>query len=250
MIRQITCVAAGMGSAVAFVTTQKLQAKDMVACHECRMKRLPKARELPIYDKNENLSIEYDETSVPPMMSGISSLRQQLVKYGSYLDVAKEEAVHIYETGVAHSQSSFEYLKDEENKIARIAIIGSGGLIGYLYARRGGIIKKLLMPCIGVGAMFSIFYPSIAKTYAVNGFEFTKHHVDNALSQYGGYDTGKMAEDTNAKLEQLKKFMKYEGLLEKLKNMFNNSTNASKKTSLENDENKSDQDLYTTRTPT
>ncbi|GIY57993.1 MICOS complex subunit [Caerostris darwini] len=207
--------------AVMYSISNKVGAKVMVDCHDCNVKRLPKAKELPLYVKDdENLTIEYNEHSKLPLISEISSLRVQVSGVASYLNVFKEQAVHIYETGLAHTQSTYDYIISEENKIPRILAIFSGGLLGIIFARKGGYIKKAFYGTAGSGLVCTAFYPTQSKEYFITGFEFTKHHASEALEKYGGYDTQKLAEKTNEKIEYVKSTLKIEGLSNKLKELF------------------------------
>ncbi|GIX77648.1 MICOS complex subunit [Caerostris extrusa] len=183
--------------AVMYSISNKLGAKAMVDCHDCNVKRLPKAKELPLYVKDdENLTIEYNEHSKLPLISEISSLRVQVSGVASYLNVFKEQAVHIYETGLAHTQSTYDYIISEENKIPRILAIFSGGLLGIIFARKGGYIKKAFYGTAGSGVVCTAFYPTQS------------------------YDTQKLAEKTNEKIEYVKSTLKIEGLSNKLKELF------------------------------
>ncbi|XP_015906961.1 MICOS complex subunit MIC27 [Parasteatoda tepidariorum] len=211
---------AGISSSVALYSFNSLQAKEMIDCHDCRMKRLPKAHELPLYDKNEDMCLEYDGKTKLPLISEISGVRQQLSGLASYLNVFKDQVVHVYETGIAHSQSSYDYLTSEENKTTRILAICSGGLLGLLLARKRGIFKKIIYTSTGTGLVFSAFYPSLAMDYASTGWEHTKTYTFDALEKYGGYDTQKLSNDYNEKVEAIKSTLKLEGVMDQLKEWF------------------------------
>lgn len=224
VVKTATCC----GTAAVIFFPTKLQAKELVACHECHMKRLPKARELPLYEKDD-LSAEYDEGSSLPLVSEISSVRKQISKYTTYFNLFQDRAVHIYETGVAHSKSTLDYLKDEENKVQRAMFIASGGLIGLLYARKRGMFKKVVYTTLGTGFTFSVFYPSVSKEYIQAGWKTSTSQINDALVNYGGFDTDKMAKEANEKLEYVKSAMKFEGLMAKFNEMFHRNKEAASK---------------------
>ena len=246
LFSKVTKVVAGFGSAALILSSQKLQAKDLVACHDCHMKRLPKAKELPVYKKDEYVT-EYDEKSTLPLISEISTVRKKLFEYATYVTMVQEKAVHIYETGVAHSKNTFDYLKDEENKVQRILIIASGGLVGLLFARKRGIFKKVLYTSLGTGITFSAFYPSISKEYALIGWNASKDQINFVLTKYGGYDTDKIAKEANAQLEYVKSTMKFESLLNTVSEKFYKRSEVSKEVENKSKEDNSNQDMYTTR---
>lgn len=235
--------------AATYSFSNSLKAKVLVDCHECNMKRLPKARELPLYEKDEeNYTVEYDEQLKIPLTSEISGIRVQVSGIASYLNTFKEQAVHIYETGIAHSQSTYDYIISEENRIPRILAIFSGGLLGIIFARKGGYFKKAFYGTVGSGIVCTAFYPSESMDYFIDGFEFTKHHVSEALEKYGGYDTQKLAEKTNEKIEYVKNTLNIEDLSKTMKEWFEKNKETVSKTlnnvsgnnpkSKENDSNK------------
>ncbi|XP_055926208.1 uncharacterized protein LOC129958064 isoform X1 [Argiope bruennichi] len=232
ILSKVINAGACIGSVTAlYSVSHNVTAKAMVDCHECNMKRLPKARELPLYDKNdEDFTVEYDEKSKMPLINEISVVRVQLSGIASYLNVVKDQAVHIYETGVAHSKGTYDYIISEENKIPRILAIFSGGLLGIIFARKGGYFKKTLYFTVGSGLVCTAFYPAESKDYFVNGFEFTKHHTFNALEKYAGYDAQKLTEKTNEKIDYVKNTLKVEGLTNTLKEWFEKNKETVSKT--------------------
>lgn len=224
---QMVKAAAIFGSATAVACSQNVHAKDLIACHDCHMRRLPKAKELPLYEKKD---FDSDFSDKPlPLISEISSLRKTISQYTSYIVIFQERAAQVYNTGVAHSKSTYEYLKNEENKVQRVLIISSGGLIGLVYARKGSLLKKTAYGSLGTGVIFSVFYPDVSKEYLQSGWTNTKQLINNILVKYGGYDTDKMAEEVDAKLELIKSAMKIETIMMKLKLLIKTDDDLSKK---------------------
>ncbi|RXG67514.1 hypothetical protein Avbf_03682 [Armadillidium vulgare] len=69
-----------------------------------------------------------------------------------------------YETGKAHTLTSWSYVRDEDNVSAKIGVISAGGLLALLIGgRRKGIIKKLFYTSLGVGGVASLVYPKESK---------------------------------------------------------------------------------------
>ncbi|KAG8188970.1 hypothetical protein JTE90_010062 [Oedothorax gibbosus] len=231
-VSKVPSIGACVGSIATIYSLSNSVKAEESACHDCKRlgKRLPKARELPIYCKKEDdVVIEYDKKSELPLLNEISVVRMQISGVLTYLDVFKEKAVHVYETGIAHSQSSLDYMTSEENQIPRIITITSAGLLGILLARKGGYFKKAFYGSIGSGIAFSAFYPSTAKEYFSSAFDYTKHHTTNALEQYGGYDAKKISEDASQQIEVIKKTLMLEGVTNKMKEWFEaNKEKASK----------------------
>ncbi|XP_035227679.1 uncharacterized protein LOC118199914 isoform X2 [Stegodyphus dumicola] len=235
---------------VAAMSTEKLQAKELVPCHECHMKRLPKASELPLYDKRGDQNMECVQVAEMSLVSEISIIRKQMTDYIAYFDSFRKKALNVYETGLAHSQSTFDYLKSEENKISRVMLIASGGLLGFIAARRGGIFRKIFYSSAGSAIIFSAFYPSLTKEYLLVSIDYTKNQTSSILEKYGGYDTKKIAEEANAKVDYLKSVMMYESLMAKLNELFyrrKNILTSSNQKSENHSDKAPDEDMYTTR---
>lgn len=247
MFSKVAKVMACFGSTALIMSSQNVQAKELVACHDCHMKRLPKARELPIYDKkDEDYICEYDGKSTLPLISEISVARKKVFEYGSYVNMIQEQAVHMYETGVAHSKGTFDYLKTEENKVQRVLVIAFGGLVGLSFARKRGIFKKIFYTSLGTGAIFYVFYPSISKEYALAGWKISKDQINTLLTKYGGYNTDKIAEDANERIEYVKSLMKFESAMKILNEKFYKK-DKELKDSKSGDAADNNKDMYTTR---
>lgn len=71
-----------------------------------------------------------------------------------------------YETAKAHTQSTIDYLNEPQNVLPRSGAIAVGGLSGFIFAARGGFIKKVLYTTIGAGTVASLCYPRQAEVFA------------------------------------------------------------------------------------
>lgn len=243
------------GGTLAVFPYQKVNAKETTPCHACHVKKLPKANQLPLYeDDNDYSKIEFVAHNPGRLEQQISIVRKQVEHYASSLADIGAYSRHVYETGLAHSKSSYDYLTENENTIPRMLAIASGGAVGLLFAARGGIFKRLVYISAGLGAVSSVLYPTLAKEYVFTGYNIIKDNANNALVSYGGVDTEKISSEAKEKIESLKSTMKFESTLAKLNEMFHKKQqkSASKdETNVKSEELKQekspDQDLYTAR---
>ncbi|XP_053967662.1 MICOS complex subunit MIC27 [Anastrepha ludens] len=89
------------------------------------------------------------------VQAGLSALAEQKANFDNYIDTAK-----------AHTQSTIDYLNEPQNVLPRSGAIAVGGLSGFIFAARGGFIKKVLYTTIGAGAVASLCYPRQTEVFA------------------------------------------------------------------------------------
>ncbi|KAK8395647.1 hypothetical protein O3P69_005632 [Scylla paramamosain] len=148
--------------------------------------RMVRPSDLPIYEEPEDvLDFEYHGRERTALEEGVGVVRQQVEGVLEATRSTRERAVHIYETGKAHSMATVDYLTDEENMLPRAGAITVGGLAGLVLGarKRGGFFKKVLYTSTGVITAASLCYPrhayaisqqlySGAKTYGAIGYNF------------------------------------------------------------------------------
>ncbi|RXG60669.1 MICOS complex subunit Mic27 [Armadillidium vulgare] len=121
--------------------------------------------QLPLYENPEDLySFEYIGKEKSKIEEGVAVARKELQSaYGATSGI-RDNVQHYYETGKAHTLTSWSYVRDEENVSAKIGVISAGGLLALLIGgRRKGIIKKLFYTSLGVGGVASLVYPKESK---------------------------------------------------------------------------------------
>ncbi|XP_045124917.1 LOW QUALITY PROTEIN: microtubule-associated protein futsch-like [Portunus trituberculatus] len=160
--------------------------------------RMVRPSDLPIYEEPEEvLNFEYHGRERTTLEEGVGVVRQQVEGVLAATRSTRERAVHIYETGKAHSMAALDildtirdstatvdYLADEENTLPRVGAITVGGLAGWCWGLgRGGLFKKILYTSTGVITAASLCYPRHAytisqqlyggaKTYGAIGYNF------------------------------------------------------------------------------
>jgi len=122
-----------------------------------------KPSELPIYEGPEEIfNVEYRDRQPSSLQLAVRGFLQQtdIVNKGQ---LAATQAVHIFETGKAHTQQTLTILADESTVAPKVGAITIGSLVGLVLATRRGIIKKLLYTSIGGFGTASLCYPADAK---------------------------------------------------------------------------------------
>ncbi|XP_063223771.1 uncharacterized protein LOC134531784 isoform X2 [Bacillus rossius redtenbacheri] len=150
----------GSFSAVAFVSADKPAAKAEPLKHHYR------SSELPIYPeetlRRSDPKIE-EKTEPTELEVGIGKVRKVV---WSYYDIYKEyhdKAIHVIDTGIAHTQTTRQLLLEEENYLHRYSAIALASLTGLVLGARGGRFKRLTYATIGGLGMAAICYPKEAK---------------------------------------------------------------------------------------
>ncbi|GBP66286.1 MICOS complex subunit MIC27 [Eumeta japonica] len=83
-----------------------------------------------------------------------------------------------------------KYLREEENKEQRLGAVAMGGLTGFIFGLRGGVIRRVFYATVGTGIMGSICFPE--KTSEIAGYTLTegRHYVNVAYNFFYGVKPG------------------------------------------------------------
>lgn len=98
--------------------------------------------------------------------SGVQIVRTEIQTGYHFLAKQKETLVEYVHQAKEQTQSTIDYLNQPHNLMPRTGAIAIGGLSGFIFAARGGSIKKLLYTTIGAGAVASLCYPRQAEEFA------------------------------------------------------------------------------------
>ncbi|XP_064473824.1 MICOS complex subunit MIC27-like isoform X2 [Ornithodoros turicata] len=153
----------------------------------CRGKRLKKPSELPLYE-NPPDDKELVEEGPGAVENGVRTVRLTLTPYYTYVEVASDRLGNMYNTAVEHSKSSYHYITEEKNTVARGMAITVGGLAGLVLGARGGIFRKLIFATTGAGAAAAACYPKEAREFSENYLTLAKDQVTAGVKQATGYD--------------------------------------------------------------
>ncbi|XP_034486344.1 MICOS complex subunit MIC27 [Drosophila innubila] len=164
MLRKSTMIAAAVAVTTA-ATPQSAPTTDPMVC---------KPSDLPIYgslrpqtqSKSHPNRAPKENALYTNLESGVRTMRMEL-KSG-YNMVAEQTSVvgDYYRTAKDHTQRSIDFLNEPQNSMHRSGAIVMGGLAGFIFGARGGVIKKIVYTTIGAGTVASLCYPRQAEENA------------------------------------------------------------------------------------
>ncbi|XP_046586507.1 MICOS complex subunit MIC27 isoform X1 [Neodiprion lecontei] len=157
-------------------------------------KKLIRPSELPIYTLGSPSKVDQCPTPVncePSYLEqGFGTIRKSLSGVFTQYQHITESITDKIDTGVAHSESLYEYLKEESNVLPRMGAIGIGALSGLILSLRGGAFKKTLYTTTGGLLVASLCYPKqaaegvdLAKHYANIGYNFAYGNTEDPLDK-------------------------------------------------------------------
>ncbi|CAH2069042.1 unnamed protein product, partial [Iphiclides podalirius] len=155
--------------------------------------------ELPIYEAPHAEYGEYiKEKHNPRKTSYLKTVIQPPVK------AVRETA----EIGIAHTESLLhtvkdnyheirdrsewivQYLREEDNKQMRYGAVAMGGLTGFIFGLRGGIIRRVFYAGVGTTAMGSICFPEETKDLFKSNGALAKQYINIAYNFLYGVKPG------------------------------------------------------------
>ncbi|XP_055856546.1 MICOS complex subunit MIC27 [Episyrphus balteatus] len=140
-----------------------------------------KPSELPVYAPLHSLNKPKPPAHPPKdskvretLESGVRAVRVEVTSAYKAVAQQKKNVEGIIATGVAHSQSTIDYLNEPDNTMPRVGAIAIGGVAGLILAVRGGFFKKIIYTGIGAGGIASLCYPKEAEKFAQQGLIETR----------------------------------------------------------------------------
>lgn len=124
--------------------------------------QLVKATELPIYG-NPNPPKDIILEDRPGILeTKVAAVRVMMQPIVSPLLLAYEKASDIVDIGVAHSQTSFQRLVENQATLPKATFIAGAGVLGFVLARRRGFFKRILFTSVLFGGAAAACYPNEA----------------------------------------------------------------------------------------
>jgi hypothetical protein len=145
-----------------------------------------KVKELPLYStdygrKSVFVNLVHDKTDFE---RGITQVRQVAFDFVDKFSETKERVIRFYETGVAHTQSTLDYVRSETNILPKLTFITLSGLGGLLVGfRRSKFRKFLYSASFGTGAL-ALCYPNETRIYSKNAYDWTLNKTKSLYEQY------------------------------------------------------------------
>lgn len=148
--------------------------------------RRVKVKDLPLYSTDHGktsiyVNLVHDKTDFE---RGITQARQLAFDFIDKFSETKERVIRFYETGVAHTQTSLDYVRSETNILPKLTFITLSGLGGLLVGfRRSKFRKFLYSTAFGTGAL-ALCYPNETKIYSKSAYEWTLNQSKSLYNQY------------------------------------------------------------------
>lgn len=167
--------------------------------------RYVKIKDLPIYsDENNNnknvkeLYVTFDREK-NEFEKAVTAFREFIFDLNDKFAEQKARAIQFYETGVAHTRSSLDYIRSESNILPKATFITVSGLIGYIIAIRRSRFRRLTYSTLLIGASASLCYPNEAKQYSSIAYDWS---FKNAKIFYDEYIMPKGPSSSPSELQQ------------------------------------------------
>lgn len=138
-----------------------------LAHYQCKPNELPLYAPLHSYNKVKRQCHPAKDSAVHAAIeSGIRVVRQEVVAGCNVVSKQKGVVIDYVNTAKEHTHSTIDYLNEPHNIMPRTGAIALGGLSGFIFAARGGFIKKVIYTAIGAGTVASLCYPRQAEQFA------------------------------------------------------------------------------------
>ncbi|KAK0098870.1 hypothetical protein PV326_000805 [Microctonus aethiopoides] len=137
--------------------------------------------QLPIYTHEtssscttKNTTCYTDENSPSFLEQGFGTIRKNIQGVLKEYDDVMGSISNKIDTGIAHSQITLEFLREESNTLPRIGAVAIGGLTGLIFSLRGRKFKRLIYTTTGAITVAGICYPNEAK----ETLTASKHYIN------------------------------------------------------------------------
>ncbi|KAG8309669.1 hypothetical protein J6590_078965 [Homalodisca vitripennis] len=131
-------------------------------------------------EEDNVLEDEQEETepkSQSALLSVVRQVREGVWAVSDQFNQVSSQFNNIVETGKAHTSSTIQILREEDNYPQRYGAIAAGGLLGYVIAIRRGWFRRIIYTGTGATAVAAICYPEEAKEYSSEGFKQAKRYI-------------------------------------------------------------------------
>uniref|UniRef100_A0A1L8EE40 MICOS complex subunit n=1 Tax=Haematobia irritans TaxID=7368 RepID=A0A1L8EE40_HAEIR len=143
------------------------QGKDELTHYKCKPSELPLYAPLHSFNTPKRTPHPPKDSAVRTAIEGgVCAVRTEIQAGYKVLEKQKDAVNEYINTAKAHTQSTIDYLNQPHNLMPRTGAIAIGGLSGFIFAARGGFIKKVLYTTVGAGAVASLCYPRQAEQFA------------------------------------------------------------------------------------
>lgn len=155
--------------------------------------------DLPIYDAPHADYAEYlkskNQTTSPGhiksfLLAPVTAVREQVqvvVEHTSHVKHSVEDQYHELQD---KTDWIMKYLREEENKDARYGAVAMGGLTGFIFGLRGGIIRRLIYASAGTTGMGLVCFPEETTDILKSNSALAKQYINIAYNFFYGVKPG------------------------------------------------------------
>ncbi|NP_001155499.1 apolipoprotein O-like [Acyrthosiphon pisum] len=149
--------------------------------------KLVRPRDLPIYpDESKEMKTEKEDNWKPTVALGsIQKVREEIVSLNQRWSKVKDRIYIFLQTGVSHTESFVDDLRQENNSALRAGFVAGSGLAGLLIAARKGKFKKLVYATTGATSAFYVGYPKESEeaTKVIKRYSIVSYHLINNVTK-------------------------------------------------------------------
>ncbi|KAL0849787.1 hypothetical protein ABMA28_011734 [Loxostege sticticalis] len=155
--------------------------------------------DLPIYEAPHADYGEYVESTSKEHKTGyiksalltpVKAVREQVQTVWVQTDAIKNTVADNYHEVRDRSDWIVQYLREEENKEVRYGAVAMGGLTGFIFGLRGGIIRRLFYTGLGTTGMGLVCFPEQTKELMKSNGALAKQYINIAYNFLYGVKPG------------------------------------------------------------
>ncbi|XP_023954735.2 MICOS complex subunit MIC27 [Bicyclus anynana] len=158
-----------------------------------------KPSELPIYEAPHADYAEYLEEKAKEnktsyvrsaLLGPVRAVREQVQIGLAHTESATNTIKDNYSELQDRSQWIVQYLREEENKQIRYGAVAMGGLTGFIFGLRGGLIRRIFYAGLGTTGMGYICFPEETKQLMKDNGSLAKQYINIAYNFFYGVKPG------------------------------------------------------------
>ncbi|CAB3221086.1 unnamed protein product [Arctia plantaginis] len=155
--------------------------------------------DLPIYDAPHAAYAEYVQSKSQEkspsylkstLLIPIRSVREQVQVAIDHTSTVKHSVQDHYHDLMDRTDWMVNYLREEDNKEVRYGAVAMGGLTGFIFGLRGGIIRRVIYAGAGTTVMGLVCFPEETKDILQKNSVLAKQYINIAYNFFYGVKPG------------------------------------------------------------
>ncbi|CAH2267812.1 jg5749 [Pararge aegeria aegeria] len=158
-----------------------------------------KPSELPIYEAPHADYAEYLEAQAKDnktsyvrsaLLAPVRAVREQVQTAVAHTESATSTIKDQYSELQDRSEWIVQYLREEENKQMRYGAVAMGGLTGFIFGLRGGLIRRIFYAGLGTTGMGYVCFPEETKQLMKDNGTLLRQYINIAYNFCYGVKPG------------------------------------------------------------